>query len=80
MTSPRRLAVAFAFLLLASFAPSLRAADNSAVQERAEAVLGRGTYVARVNTHDVYFQPGMYEIVAGSPQALKAIKIGRAHV
>lgn len=48
-------------------------AIRSAVQSAAESVLGRGDYVARVNTHDIYFQPGMYEIVAGSPEALKAV-------
>jgi predicted AlkP superfamily pyrophosphatase or phosphodiesterase len=43
------------------------------VQAKAEAVLGRGDYVARVNSSDIYFRPGMYEIVAGSAQALRSV-------
>lgn len=43
------------------------------VQQRAQAVRGRGEYVARVNFSDIYFNPGMYEMLAGAPDALREV-------
>lgn len=36
-------------------------------------VLGRGAYVARVNTNDVYFRPGVYDRLRRHPSALEAV-------
>ncbi|HUR33540.1 MAG TPA: alkaline phosphatase family protein [Vicinamibacterales bacterium] len=45
----------------------------NAGEERAEAQMGRNTYLARLNGNDVYFAPGMYERVARRPGVLKDI-------
>lgn len=43
------------------------------VQRVATEQLGTADYVARVNTNDVYFKPGMYAKLSQSPGALKAV-------
>lgn len=49
------------------------------VEDRARAALGAGRYVARANGNDVYFAPGMYEKVAGSPAAMQSVIDGLKH-
>ncbi len=43
------------------------------VQRVATEELGAADYVARVNTNDIYFKPGMYGKLSTSPRALKAV-------
>lgn len=52
----------------------LRAASIRDVAEAAAAsALGRGTYVARVHSNDVYFLPGVYARLQQQPGALDAV-------
>jgi predicted AlkP superfamily pyrophosphatase or phosphodiesterase len=48
-------------------------AIRETVQQKAEAALGRGEYVARVNSSDIYFRPGMFDVLTRSPQALRSV-------
>ncbi len=48
-------------------------AIQNAIESAAQAALGAGKYVAIVNGNDVYFEPGMYKKVAGSPEAMHAV-------
>ena len=41
--------------------------------EAARATLGNGKYLSRLNTNEVYFEPGMYAKVQASPATLKAV-------
>ena len=43
------------------------------VQNVATEQMGTADYVARVNTNDIYFKPGMYAKLSQSPDALKAV-------
>jgi arylsulfatase A-like enzyme len=46
----------------------LNAAENAAEQQ-----LGRGPYSSRYAADGIYFNPGMYEKIAASPKAMKAV-------
>jgi predicted AlkP superfamily pyrophosphatase or phosphodiesterase len=50
---------------------SRRIAD--AIQRRAQAAVGPGTYVARVNGNDVYFERGMLDKLSSPSSALEAV-------
>src|SRR5205807_1944627 len=39
----------------------------------AEAALGPGKYIARLSGNDLYFEPGMYDKLRASPDALHAV-------
>jgi predicted AlkP superfamily pyrophosphatase or phosphodiesterase len=43
------------------------------INSRAQAALGDGKYVARLTGNDVYFERGMYEKLAGNPQAMRSV-------
>ena len=43
----------------------------NAAESRAQMDLGRGRYFSRLNGNDVYFQPGMYDMVKRKPGALR---------
>jgi predicted AlkP superfamily pyrophosphatase or phosphodiesterase len=45
----------------------------NAGEERAEALMGREAYLARLNGHEIYFAPGQYERVRRRPNVLKEI-------
>ena len=45
----------------------------NAIEAAAQAKLGAGKYVAIVNGNDVYFEPGMYNKVSASADALNAV-------
>jgi predicted AlkP superfamily pyrophosphatase or phosphodiesterase len=49
------------------------AAILDSIEQRARAALGAGTYVSRLVTNDLYFEPGMYDRLKASPSALKAV-------
>jgi predicted AlkP superfamily pyrophosphatase or phosphodiesterase len=43
------------------------------INTRAQAALGDGRYVARLNGNDVYFEPGMYDKLSANPQAMRLV-------
>src|SRR5439155_1647458 len=43
------------------------------IEQRAQATLGPGKYVARLLTNDLYFEPGMYDKLKATPGALQAV-------
>src|SRR5581483_8072021 len=49
------------------------AAITDPVEKRIEASLGSGKFVARLIGNDLYFEPGQYEKLAKSPDALAAV-------
>jgi predicted AlkP superfamily pyrophosphatase or phosphodiesterase len=49
------------------------AAILATAQREAEAVLGKGRYVARENGNDLYFEPGVYAKLAAAPGAVQRI-------
>ena len=42
-------------------------AISAVIEEQGNALAGAGKYVARVNTNDIYFAPGMYARLTQSP-------------
>jgi predicted AlkP superfamily pyrophosphatase or phosphodiesterase len=49
------------------------AAIAALVEEESNKLAGAGMYVARVNTNDIYFAPGMYARLTQSPAAMAAV-------
>lgn len=49
------------------------AAVGKIIEQEAQAALGAGKYVTRVNFNDVYFEPGMYAKLAAVPEATKKV-------
>ena len=49
------------------------AAISALIEDQANTLAGAGKYVARVNTNDVYFAPGMYARLTQSPAAMAAV-------
>jgi len=43
------------------------------IEQRAQAALGPGKYVARLLTNDLYFEPGVYDRLKATPGALQAV-------
>lgn len=50
-----------------------RVALTENVNHRAQAILGPGGYVDRIDDNDVYFVPGAYQKLRASPKAMKAV-------
>lgn len=48
-------------------------AIRTTIEKAVAGVLGDGQYVARLNTNDVYFRPGVYEQLTQKPAALDAV-------
>jgi len=49
------------------------AAISALIEDQGNTLAGAGKYVARVNTNDVYFAPGMYARLTQSPAATAAV-------
>jgi predicted AlkP superfamily pyrophosphatase or phosphodiesterase len=49
------------------------AAIAALIEEQSAKLAGDGAYVARVNTNDIYFAPGMYARLTQSPPAMDAV-------
>jgi len=48
-------------------------AIHSAIEARAHEVAGEGKFVAAVTGNDIYFEPGMYERLTATPQAIDGV-------
>jgi hypothetical protein len=49
------------------------AAIVHAAEQRAQAALGQGKYVAQLNDNDLYLEPGMYQELTATPAALDGV-------
>ena len=48
-------------------------AISAVIEDQGNTLAGAGKYVARVNTNDIYFAPGMYTQLTRSPAAIAAV-------